>query len=70
MLPAGTRSASCAKIRTDVQGWEWSLSVEKLNTVSGFTIGMNKSLEASPFLILVIEMVLLQEFIIAVDFFT
>lgn len=21
-LPAGTRSASCAKIRTDVQGWE------------------------------------------------
>lgn len=31
---------------------------------------MNKSLEASAFLILVIEMVLLQEFIIAVDFFT
>lgn len=44
--------------------------MEKLNTVSGFTIGMNKALEASPFLILVIEVVLLQEFIIAVDFFT
>lgn len=35
-----------------------------------FPIGMNKSLDASPFLILVIEMLLLQEFIIAVGFFT
>lgn len=31
---------------------------------------MNKAPEASPFLILVIKIVLLQEFIIAVDFFT
>lgn len=35
-----------------------------------FPMGMNKSLDASPFLILVIEMLLLQEFIIAIAFFT
>lgn len=35
-----------------------------------FPIGMNKSLDASSFLILVIVRLLLQEFIIVVDFFT
>lgn len=36
----------------------------------GFPIGTNKFFDASPFLILVIEMLLLQEFIVAVGFFT